>query len=794
MKSIIQAVAALAFSATLVNCGDNGVNNPCPDGNCEETCGNGVIDTGEDCDGTDLGTATCQSVAQREGQLACSTSCTFDTSSCEVPDTCGNGVIETGEDCDGAQLGTATCETAGFSSGTVACNARCELDIAGCCRDFCDTPNSSVCNDDVIETCTMQASGCLALETVDCGATGEVCDDSGAAPTCTCTDTCTGVGQGRCLGTVAESCTEQVNGCLDWQPIVDCATTSEECALQPSGSATCTSTATGEDCQSAFPLTNGDNLVAWNALNANYMTAAVSCFTSTTSFAGPDIVLSYTATVDGLVRYELEKPSANRHVIVATNASCGTITAQAELSCMAETNVPVLSDTFAVTAGSRYYFYVRDTSTGGGLASPFTLTLDESACAGLDNPTSNLTPAPGATVATSRPVISASFRYPVRANAGTVTLTGSLGTTQSFNLTTTAGRARVTFSDDGRTMTISPTVNFQPLEQVTVSWTGLIDDNCGAAIPAPTWSFTFGSPTCSPGTNGMVGTTVTRHDSGLSSFTEYYTAVDTNPNGYVYVGGLTNLYRMPKAGGSFQDVVFATSIDAAQLGYAMTIVGSRLFTLDTATSALAPFLWRLSTSGGVSWNTVGYGQYPTTAGAGANAMLHLDGRLYVVSNETTTGAATQIWSVSANAALVPEDARLEATIDGIWECDGLAGDAQYFYLACDDDYKRIVRVSRTTWQPELVTDALPLNTTKNDLIAQDLNADGRADVLYVKSDDEAVRYVCDPGAPTGPTWLDTLVDFGGATTAPGNFGLSFDPVAGVLWTLDDDTMEFVSIR
>ena len=46
-------------------------------------CGNGIIDDGEDCDGENLGGATCESVMGDDytGTLTCS-SCGFDTSGC----------------------------------------------------------------------------------------------------------------------------------------------------------------------------------------------------------------------------------------------------------------------------------------------------------------------------------------------------------------------------------------------------------------------------------------------------------------------------------------------------------------------------------------------------------------------------------------------------------------------------------------------------------------------------------------------------------------------------------------
>jgi hypothetical protein len=45
-------------------------------------CGNGTIEVGEQCEGTNLGGATCQSLGYASGSLSCRSDCTFNTSSC----------------------------------------------------------------------------------------------------------------------------------------------------------------------------------------------------------------------------------------------------------------------------------------------------------------------------------------------------------------------------------------------------------------------------------------------------------------------------------------------------------------------------------------------------------------------------------------------------------------------------------------------------------------------------------------------------------------------------------------
>jgi len=108
-------------------------------GDCQEgppeTCGNGIVDPDEDCDGFELGGATCQSLGFTSGSLACArTLCRYDRSGCYSiqPDDCGNGVLDSGEDCDGADLGDASCASLGYQGGTLACDETCQLVFSGC--------------------------------------------------------------------------------------------------------------------------------------------------------------------------------------------------------------------------------------------------------------------------------------------------------------------------------------------------------------------------------------------------------------------------------------------------------------------------------------------------------------------------------------------------------------------------------------------------------------------------------------------------------------------------------------
>ena len=93
---------------------------PCPE------CGNGVTDPFEDCDGR--GTCPPGGVCLPPGNPA----------ECTCAATCGSVAgIQPGEDCDGAELGGASCTSLGFTGGTLACNPDCTFDTSRCAADVC---------------------------------------------------------------------------------------------------------------------------------------------------------------------------------------------------------------------------------------------------------------------------------------------------------------------------------------------------------------------------------------------------------------------------------------------------------------------------------------------------------------------------------------------------------------------------------------------------------------------------------------------------------------------------------
>jgi len=102
-------------------------------------CGNAVIESGESCDGTNLGplTGKCSEYSSSiftDGDITCN-ACKLDTSKCQgVQGTCGNGIVNLGESCDGNSFGiiTGCTDYSNFNGGTLKCSPTCQLDTSSC--------------------------------------------------------------------------------------------------------------------------------------------------------------------------------------------------------------------------------------------------------------------------------------------------------------------------------------------------------------------------------------------------------------------------------------------------------------------------------------------------------------------------------------------------------------------------------------------------------------------------------------------------------------------------------------
>ena len=156
---------------------------------CEGSCGDGVIDGGEDCDGSDLGGASCESLGFTAGSLACLGDCTLDVSNCSL---CGDGMIEGSEECDTGALGGASCEDVGCGAGLPDCSESCFLSFASC-TDCAMCDDNGVC--DAGENCSSCPNDCVSGSGGSCG--DGVCEPARGEDCLSCANDCLGRQQGR---------------------------------------------------------------------------------------------------------------------------------------------------------------------------------------------------------------------------------------------------------------------------------------------------------------------------------------------------------------------------------------------------------------------------------------------------------------------------------------------------------------------------------------------------------------------------------------------------------------------
>jgi hypothetical protein len=120
------------------------------------TCGNGTIEPGEDCDGANLrGATSCRDIDPyfTGGMLACDT-CAWDLSHCWTNGMCGNGVVDPGEDCEPALFSTLLTEDklcSKFPPHTGPSLVQCGA--TSCLYDFggCDGAPAPVCGNGIVE-------------------------------------------------------------------------------------------------------------------------------------------------------------------------------------------------------------------------------------------------------------------------------------------------------------------------------------------------------------------------------------------------------------------------------------------------------------------------------------------------------------------------------------------------------------------------------------------------------------------------------------------------------------------
>lgn len=156
----------------------------------EAVCGNNEQEFGEDCDGLDLGGATCfDRGCTGGGALSCNVDCTYNTAACSECPVCGDGSCDKGEDCNGCiadcdsapdfACGNGICETADGET-CVTCPADCNNIQKGkptnryCCGDGVAGDNPVDCGD---ARCNGGGNTCTVLPALAYCCGDAVCED-----------------------------------------------------------------------------------------------------------------------------------------------------------------------------------------------------------------------------------------------------------------------------------------------------------------------------------------------------------------------------------------------------------------------------------------------------------------------------------------------------------------------------------------------------------------------------------------------------------------------------------------
>ena len=199
-------------------------------------CGDGVIiGRFEDCEGADLDGQTCASLGYYGGDLACDAyTCAFDLAGCANFGRCGDNAIQAtyAEDCDGSELAGATCESLGYYGGQLTCDTGRAFDLADCATygrcgdDVIQDLHGELCEDGQLGDETCESLGWYGGD-LACGTDCTTFDASGCAAVGRCGDALVQEGHGeQCDGTNLDGAT-----CRDFDFFTGALTCTGDCAL-----------------------------------------------------------------------------------------------------------------------------------------------------------------------------------------------------------------------------------------------------------------------------------------------------------------------------------------------------------------------------------------------------------------------------------------------------------------------------------------------------------------------------------------------------------------------------------